>query len=90
MFNYGLIGSMSNIMLNFLETIESVDKDVLEIVAANQKTLQLILSNNMKGDGGEFGKELTMELKDACRRYFAKRASSGDAIKDKDAFFIDG
>ncbi|MCB9990265.1 MAG: hypothetical protein H6867_02660 [Rhodospirillales bacterium] len=90
MFGYDLVGSMSNIMLNFLETIEKIDRDVLEIAKANHKTLQLILNNDMKGDGGPFGKELTTELKEACKRYFAKKASAGDDIDDKDAFFIDG
>ena len=35
------------------------------------------------------GKELTGELKEACKRYFAKRASNGVILEDKDAFFID-
>lgn len=90
MFGYGLIGNLANVMLNFLETIDEIDKDVLEIAGAHQKTLHLIIANGMKGDGGAFGKELTGELKEACKRYFAKQASAGKAIEDKDAFFIDG
>ncbi len=89
MFNFPLVGSLANIMLNFLETIKKIDKDVLTIVEAHQNTLNLIINNNMKGDGGAFGTELTAELKDACKRYFAKCASAGAAIEDKDAFFID-
>lgn len=90
MFDYALVGSLANIMLNFLETIESIDKDVLEIVKAHQKTLVMILTNKMTGDGGPFGQELSAELKEACKRYFAKQASAGNIIEDKDAFFIDG
>lgn len=90
MFNYDLVGNLANIMLNFLETIDSIDKDVIEISDAHHKTLVLIIGNQMKGDGGEFGAELTGELKDACKRYFAKQASAGKIIDDKDAFFIDG
>ena len=89
MFNYALVGNLANIMLNFLETIGTIDKDVLEIVSAHQKTLIIVVGNGMKGDGGEFGKELAAELKDACKRYFAKQASAGNLIEDKDAFFID-
>ncbi len=90
MFDYALVGNLANIMMNFLETIESIDEDVLEIVDAHYKTLVLIIGNEMKGDGGEYGQELTGELKDACKRYFARQASQGNAIEDKDAFFIDG
>ena len=89
MFGYDLIGQLANIMLNFLETIEKIDIDVIEIVGAHIKTLDVIVSNNLKGEGGEYGGELTAELKDACRRYFAKMASKGTEIKDHDAFFID-
>lgn len=90
MFNYELVGNLANIMLNFLETLEEMDKDVLEIVEAHQKTLVLIINNKMKGDGGEYGAELVKELKDACKRYFSKKADKGSPIEDKDAFFIDG
>ena len=90
MFDYELIGNLANIMLNFLETIDEIDGDVLDIVEAHQKTLVIIVKNKMRGDGGEYGEEITSELKEACKRYFAKQASSGKIIEDKDAFFIDG
>lgn len=90
MFGYDLVGALANIMLNFLETITSIDKDVLDIAEAHQKTLVMIIGGEMKGDGGPFGKELAGELREACKRYFAKQASTGNAIDDKDAFFIDG
>lgn len=90
MFDYPLVGNLANVMMNFLEAVESVDDDVIEIAKAHLKTLTLILDNGMKGDGGQYGKELTNELKDACKRYFARQASKGNIIEDRDAFFIDG
>jgi len=90
MFDYELVGNLANIMLNFLETVEELDKDVLEIVEAHQKTLVVIIGNEMKGDGGSYGQELAGELKDACKRYFSKQINAGKSIEDKDAFFIDG
>ena len=90
MFDYVLVGNLANIMMNFLETVEAVDKDVIDIADAHWKTLTLIIGNEMKGDGGQFGKELTGELKDACKRYFARQASHGNLIEDRDAFFVDG
>ncbi|MAM33610.1 MAG: hypothetical protein CMH28_00885 [Micavibrio sp.] len=73
MFKYGLVSSLANIMLGFLESIEKLDKDAIEIVSAHQKTLHAIISREMKGDGGEYGVLLEKELRDAIRRYFSKR-----------------
>ena len=73
MFKYGLVSSLANIMLGFLESIEKLDKDAIEIVSAHQKTLHAIISREMKGDGGEYRVLLEKELRDAIRRYFSKR-----------------
>lgn len=69
-FKYDLIGSLANIILSFLEAVKKIDRTVLEIVGAHQKTLDAIVKNEMKGDGGEYGRKLEQELKDACKRYF--------------------
>jgi len=53
MFQYGLVSSLANIMLGFLETINTLDKDAIEIVGAHHQTLNLIVIKKMKGDGGE-------------------------------------
>jgi len=90
MFDYALVSALASVMLNFLETLKSVDKDVIDIVAAHQKTQNLLIGNKMKGNGGPFGQQVVAELKDACKRYFAKQASAGNIIKDDDAFFIEG
>tara|TARA_B100001179_G_scaffold200593_1_gene161162 strand:- start:1007 stop:1486 length:480 start_codon:yes stop_codon:yes gene_type:complete len=73
MFKYGLVSSLANIMLGFLESIDKLDKDAIEIVSAHQKTLYAIISREMKGDGGESGALLERELRDAIRRYFSKK-----------------
>ena len=86
MFGYSLIGRLANIMLNFLETIETIDDDVIEIAEAHHKTIHLIITNKMAGPGGDYGQELQTELKEACRRYFAKKDITA---KNPDAFFID-
>jgi len=83
MFNYNLVGALAGIVLNFLENLETWDKDTFTIVDAHLKTLRLIVKNGMKGDGGEYGHQLTTELRDACQRYFAKKsgtAGNGDAL----------
>lgn len=72
-FHYPLIGSLANIMLGFLENVKTLDADVIDITAAHHQTLSAIISKNMRGDGGPYGKQLEEELKSACQRYFEKR-----------------
>ena len=69
-FKYSLAGNLANIMLNFLESLTTVDQDAIDIVTAHQKTLSAIISKRMTGDGGEYGQKLEAELKSACKRYF--------------------
>ena len=71
-FHYALVGNLANIMLNFLESIKGLDKDALSIVRGHHDSLKLILSSNMKGDGGKDGQIMETELKDACTRYYKK------------------
>ncbi len=73
MFKYDLVTSLANIMLDFLETIDDVDDDAVEIVTAHHKTLSLIVARKMTGDGGVHGPVLQKELTLACRRYFDSR-----------------
>ena len=72
-FKYNLIGTLANIMLSFLESTPSLDKDAITIVDAHHKTLHMIVVKKMTGDGGQQGEILIRELKDACARYFAAR-----------------
>ncbi len=72
-FKYNLIGNMANIMLSFLEGIKEMDPDAISIVQAHHQTLKAIVLKKMTGDGGPVGKQMEDELKNACKRYFAKR-----------------
>ena len=74
-FKYDLIGSLANIMLQFLETITVMDKDAIEIVQAHHNSLHMIIVRKISGNGGEAGKALTSELKNACDRYHHKKFS---------------
>ncbi len=73
MFDYPLVSNLAGTMLNLLEAVESVDQHVIEIAEAHHKTLRLIIGNRMTGTGGKEGRALQRELKNACKRYFAKR-----------------
>jgi len=74
MFKYDLVSILANVMLGFLEHIQSLDKDAIDIVEAHHKTLSLIIHRQMKGDNGSNGALLKMELEEAVQRYFIKLA----------------
>lgn len=71
-FKFDLAGKLAGIVLSFLETIRDVDADVLEIVAAHHKILNMIVKGKVRGDGGAAGIKLEEEIRSACQRYFKK------------------
>ena len=73
-FKYHLVGNLANVMLSFLEAVKALDKTVIEIVDAHHKTLTAIVMKKMQGDGGQYGKQLEQELRDACKRYFSSKS----------------
>jgi hypothetical protein len=60
-------------ILDFFETLERSDKNILEIAEALQKSIEVVVSLGLKGDGGDVGKVLTLEFRSVCRRYTLKR-----------------
>lgn len=79
MFGYALVGELANTMMNFLESVTALDKDILAILEANHKTLSAIVRTKMKGDGGAQGALLKGELEGVCRRYLEKKGAGGPA-----------
>lgn len=73
MFKYALITEVCNTLVNFLETVERIDTDMLDIVDAHAKAINLIVTNEMNGDGGAKGRELRDALLGACNRYYRRR-----------------
>lgn len=72
-FRYTLIGNLANVMLSFLESVKTLDADVIQICEAHHKTLKAIIVKRLQGDGGIYGKQLEEELKSACKRYLSKK-----------------
>ncbi|MGH1455991.1 MAG: response regulator [Alphaproteobacteria bacterium] len=68
-FKYDLIGDLSTIILNFLESAHQVDKLIIEILYAQHKTISHLVEKDLKGDCGKVGESLKAELQDACNRY---------------------
>jgi len=75
MFHYPLISEISNILVNFLETVNDTDKDVLDIVVAHKMSMNAVLASQIKGDGGKVGRELRDALLDACARYYKAKSN---------------
>ncbi len=90
MFDYPLVSLLAGIMLTFLESLDGLDKDVIDIVEAHHATLKLIIDNDMKTKEGAYGQELQTELENACQRYFNKHGADGNnSASSADVFFIE-
>lgn len=72
MFHYNLVTLISDRLIQFLEVVEFLDKDALEIIQAFHTTIRAVLLGQIKGDGGVRGSELLDALNAACYRYFEK------------------
>lgn len=72
MFHYPLVTTIADTLIQYLEVIERVDAEVIEIVEGYHTTLRAVIHGRIKGDGGPRGRELHKALLDACERYFIK------------------
>jgi hypothetical protein len=84
MFRYQLLSDVADIALQFLESIETCNNDTFDVIKAHEKTLQVIIANKLKGDGGPAGYALIKELDQACQRYFSKYGQKEDPKEPKD------
>ena len=75
-FGYQLVGDLSASILNFLETIKTVDDDVIAIIEALHAALTLIIRDEIVLDGGQHGTAMRNELNDVCERYLAKHGKT--------------
>ncbi|MBI1215766.1 MAG: hypothetical protein GC185_08105 [Alphaproteobacteria bacterium] len=71
MFHLPLVTELADVAVNFLETVEEADDDVLEIVGAHKAAIALVLKNDIKADSNE-GTALHTELLHSCERYYRK------------------
>ena len=77
---FDLVGNLTNIVLNFLETLNEIDSHVLDIVDSQYRTLNHLVENDFRGEGGKTGVDFERELHAACQRYLKVRAQ----LKKKD------
>lgn len=81
MFHYHLVTHIADRFIQFMEALESIDSDALEIIIAFHTTIRAIILGRIKGDGGQRGDELMKALVDACQRYFEKNPHNKKAEK---------
>ena len=72
MFKYQLISEIAALALYFLESVEELNEDSIQVIAVHEKAIQIIVANNMSGDGGQEGYALVKELEKACDRFYKK------------------
>lgn len=72
MFHYELITKVADKLVQFLEVIEKIDEQELQIVEAFYSTIRAIFLSEIKGTGGAQGQQLYAALVEACTRYFEK------------------
>lgn len=71
-FKYPIITMLMNTLLNFLETLEELDKDALTITEVNYKALRAVLSHNIRDNKDQNGYLFAKELENAIKRYRKK------------------
>lgn len=70
LFRYPSVSHITHILIDLLENIKEIDKNALEIVAAYAKSLQAMLTLQVKEVESKVATELCKALGDACDRYF--------------------
>lgn len=72
MFHYPLVTDLSDKQVQFLEVIEKIDVDVMDLASAFITTIRAVLASKILDQRNPKGRELVIALDDACRRYFTK------------------
>ena len=72
MFHYKIMSDIANVVLNFLETAKEFNAELYQIIEAHNNSIRIIISRNIKSDGGIQGKAIIEELQKATERYNRK------------------
>ena len=82
MFNFPLVTRLADRFVQFLEVVDTIDGDVIEISLAFHKIISLVLDSKIKGDAASnYSENLVNELNLACMRYFEKHSKQDPAAK---------
>ena len=75
MFQYPMVSRIATNLVKFLEVIENLNIEALEIIQAYHQGLTLVVSGRIPKDGRIEGEKLYDALNAACTRYFEKHKS---------------
>ena len=70
LFHYPIISDISHIIIDFLENIPGLDDIVMEITDAYRKSINAIVTAQIKDSNSGNGKDLRNELDRVCNRYY--------------------
>ncbi len=73
-FGYSLVTSVANSNCRLLTYLNAEDEQVLRLCEAHIVTLDMILSKNIKGDGGDAGDQIVAKLSGNVDKLFAERS----------------
>lgn len=72
LFHYPTITHVSDIVVDFLDTVKAVDSDIIEILTAYKQSAKAILAHEIQDEANGISVRLVDELKGACQRYREK------------------
>lgn len=73
MFHYPIVTDMAHSLLNFIENVPEIRKEVIDIIIAHHKSLKLVIETKKTGDTGDYGDLLMSELTKVVKRYYNTR-----------------
>ncbi len=76
MFHYPLVTRIADRFVQFMEVVERLDEETIDISNAFLTALNIVITGKIKTDGAAHGEALVEELNSACMRYFDKHKST--------------
>ena len=73
MFHYSLVSKIAARLIHFLEVIQEIDQDAMDVINGFYTALKALIIGQVRGEGGKSGDELYNALNEACYRFFENR-----------------
>ncbi|MBI1215471.1 MAG: hypothetical protein GC185_06610 [Alphaproteobacteria bacterium] len=73
MFHYPLMSALADVLVNFLETVETLDEDAMRVIIVHKTAFDHVMRAGIKSEKDAAGQALQSELLKACARYYKSR-----------------
>ncbi len=80
MFRFPLVTLLADKMVQFLEVIDTIDIDVIDLTEAFIITIRAVMASQIRDNKHPQGQELLSALDGACRRYFSRHPENKNPI----------